>query len=129
MATVGSYCVHFQEGEGSSDVEHGTTCADKAYPLRTRKRLAARPRAVVNFDTKPPARRVRVGLLRVRGDDISAQGRVRNAVAADAEGRKWRYRFPRRLGRATTLELDVDYPDGGDANFWVGIRRTPTSCR
>lgn len=127
-ATVGGYCLPVQ-----NDPTEFAECVDSVYPLPIRRKLPVRAGSRITLRTKSPARRLRVRLLRVRGQDFNrVAGKVRTRAVGES-GKTWRLRLPRRLGRATALDLNVDYRPtgtarfGGTANFWAGIAKA--SCR
>jgi hypothetical protein len=103
-----------------ADPQYGFVVTDGRYPLPVGHRLLVRGGAPLAIETKDPASAVRVRLKSRHSRELSGAAA---AVQADASGRHWLARLPRRLpSRADRVGVAADYPDGSVADFEAGIR-------
>ena len=108
---LGSYC--WTQGASGQ-------CADGAYPLKTRGRLPVDQRDRVTLLVPDPARKVRVSLVHVEGEQINYLDWNRQARAAGQGHHRWWFRLPADLGNANVLEIFARYQQG-DGDFWAGL--------
>jgi len=113
-AALGSYCWDETAGEstgggGEGPSMPGAVCVDvRGYP-RTRRSLPVHPGGRVLVDLRHAGQSLAVETI-----DGDSYGR---AVQVDAEGRRWRFRVPRRERRRhRDVLVDATYAEG-DASF------------
>jgi len=119
-AIIGSHCLRDPEQPESPPL-----CEDKAGEPGTRRKLPIRPRHLVTLATGADASRVFIELSKAGGGRLLASGR---ATAVGRSARRWTFRLPRRLRRASLLEVYVTYPAYGSAPFSLSVAGA-RSCR
>jgi hypothetical protein len=112
-ATLGSYCWSNRSSVG---------CADAAYPLPIRRRLAVSPGGRLWLRIGAPAAAVEVSLHHVEGDHQELLSKLSRKPASPAR-RRWEVKLPSDLELGNAVDISVEYADGrGDADFWLGLR-------
>jgi hypothetical protein len=124
-ASLGSFC-----GTGS--------CSDSAYPLEAHGRLPIHSGGTIALRPDSPASpgvvasRVRVSIVRYKGDDRQYTSEPRDARPTDGSRRAWVIQLPHLLHGARVLSVDVAYPNGSSANFEAAFEphtHVSKSCR
>jgi hypothetical protein len=117
-AHLGSYCLR---AGGTTPGDTGTReCSSVAYDPHPRPVFRVTVHSTVVTCAGHPAARVRVSLLR-DGEHGPKQLATRRARRLDRAGQCWRSTLPRRLRKATSLDVRVGYGRAGYAYFVVGI--------
>lgn len=121
-AAQGSYCVSYTSPHSP---HQGTgICADYAYPLGVKGKLAVRAGLRIALRMHDPEiRRVMLRPLSVHGGDITAAGGRFEARRRPGHPNCWIASLPDDLGQANRLDIFVRYRHGiGDADYWAGLR-------
>ena len=121
-ATPGSYCLQQDAPDGATG---SGICADAAYPLPTKGRLDLEPGQRFALRTHDPeVKRIRLSLLRVKGQGAADLGRSFRAVQRPGHPSRWIARLPENASvKANTIDIGVAYEHGiGSADNWAGLR-------
>lgn len=111
---VGSYC---STGDGVGG------CGDSTYPLRPKAFLPITPNSKVRVNFRKRTKNVNADLIRVNGSKFGVVGpKLAAKPVRGTHRRVWRLTLPRDLRDADAIGMFVDFNDGGDADFWAGVK-------
>jgi hypothetical protein len=111
---VGSYC---SVGSGAGG------CGDKEYPLHPKAVLPITPKSTIRVNFRKRTAKMIADLIVVHGFKFDVVGPKLGAKPVrGSHRRRWRLHLPRDLRDADAVGMFVDFADGGDADFWAGVK-------
>jgi hypothetical protein len=118
-SVLGSYC-----SAGQTEAGQGVGgCGDAEYPLHPRTFVPITPRSTVRVNVRKRAKRVTANLEKGRDAPYGFVGdEMKGQPVSGSHHRIWRLRMPDDLPKADALSIDARFADGGDANWWAGVK-------
>jgi hypothetical protein len=118
-SVVGSYC----SSSGNDEGRGVAGCGDSAYPLRPKAVLPITPSSKLRVNLRKRTTKVNADLIEVDGDKFKVVGPKLTAKPVRGSHRHvWRLHLPSDLRDADAIGTWADFSDGGDADFWVGVK-------
>lgn len=111
---LGSYCSF---GERTGD------CGDTEYPLNPRSFLPVTPGSKVRANLRKSAKSLEARFVHGSDAPWGYGGRLATDPVRGTHRRVWVIHVPDDLKHAFALSLFAKWADGGDANFWAGVKR------
>jgi hypothetical protein len=116
---LGSYCSTGKAKDGSGV----SGCGDAAYPLHPKAFLPITPNSSLRVNLRKRTKSVQADFIRGLDAHFQVVGpKLATKPVPGTHRRVWRVRLPDDLRNADAVAMFVNFADGGDADFWVGVK-------